>query len=81
MFWWNNFFEGLNFINCQHQQNSWNLSTSKKPTTINWEIFVYENIHVLNIRVNIFSRMPHKNILTRKFVKLKLCTYRQLSDY
>ena len=45
--------------------------------TVIREIFVYENIHVLNIRVNKFSRVPHKNILTRKFVKLKLlCTYR-----
>ena len=50
--------------------------------TVNQEIFVYENIHVLNIRVNKFSRVPHENILTRKFVKLKLlCTYRRLSDY
>ena len=32
--------------------------------TINREIFVYENIHVLNIRVNKFSRVPHENILT-----------------
>ena len=50
--------------------------------TVNREIFVYENIHVLNIRVNKFSRVPHENISTRKFVKLKLlCTYRRLSDY
>ena len=55
---------------------------NKLWTTVNWEIFMYENIHVLNIRVNKFSRVPHKNILTRKFVKLKLlCTYRRLSDY
>ena len=32
--------------------------------TVNLEIFVYENIHVLNIRVNKFSRVPHENILT-----------------
>ena len=50
--------------------------------TVNREIFVYENIHVLNIRANKFSRVPHENILTQKLVKLKLlCTYRQLSDY
>ena len=50
--------------------------------TVNQEIFVYENIHVLKIRVNKFSRVPHENILTQKFVKLKLsCTYRRLSDY
>ena len=43
--------------------------------TVNREIFVYENIHVLNIHVNKFSRVPLENILTRKFVKLKsLCT-------
>ena len=51
-------------------------------STINREPFVYENIHVLNIHVNKFSRVPHENILTRKFIKLKLlCTYRRLSDY
>ena len=51
-------------------------------STVNREIFMYENIHVLNIRVNKFSRVPHENILTRKFVKLKLlCTYCRLSDY
>ena len=51
-------------------------------STINREMFVYENIHVLNIRVNKLSRVPHENILTRKIVNLKLlCTYRRLSDY
>ena len=45
--------------------------------TVNWEIFVYENTHVLNIRVNKFSKVLHENILARKFIKLKLlCTYR-----
>ena len=40
---------------------------------------MYENIHVLIIRVNKFSRVPHENILTRKFVKLKLlCMYCRL---
>ena len=33
-------------------------------TTVNRELFVYENIHVLNIRVNKVSRVPHENILT-----------------
>ena len=57
------------------------LSTAQKHT-INREIFVYENIHVLYIRVNKFSRVPDENILTRKFVKLKLlCMYCRLSDY
>ena len=42
---------------------------------------MYENIHVLIICVNKFSKVPHENILTRKFVKLKLlCTYRRLRD-
>ena len=50
--------------------------------TVNREILVYENIHVLNTHVNKFSRVPHENILTQKFVKLKLlCMYRRLSDY
>ena len=31
--------------------------------TVNREIFMYENIHVLNIHVNEFSRVPHENIL------------------
>ena len=40
--------------------------------TVNREIFMYENIHVLNICVNKFSRVPHENILTQNFVKFKL---------
>ena len=32
--------------------------------TVNRGIFMYENIHVLNIHVNKFSRVPHENILT-----------------
>ena len=28
---------------------------------------MYENIHVLNICVNKFSRVPHENTLIRKF--------------
>ena len=32
--------------------------------TVNWEIFIYENIYVLNVQVNKFSRVPHENILT-----------------
>ena len=34
-----------------------------------WEIFMYENIHVLNVCVNIFS---HINILTQNFGKLEI---------
>ena len=32
--------------------------------TVNQEIFMYENIHMLNIRVNKFLWLPHENILT-----------------
>ena len=32
--------------------------------TVNQEIFMYENIHVLNVRVNKFLWVPHNNILT-----------------
>ena len=39
------------------------------------EFFVYENIHVLNFRVNIFSWEPHENILTRKFVNLEIIVH------
>ena len=42
---------------------------------VNWENFVYENIHVLNIRVNKFSRVPHENILTRKFVQVEITVH------
>ena len=33
--------------------------------TLNKNIFVYENIYVLNIHVNKFSMVPHENILTQ----------------
>ena len=33
--------------------------------TINW---VYENIHVLNVYVNEFSRVPRENILAQKML-------------
>ena len=49
--------------------------------TVNQEIFMYENIHLLNIHVNKFSRLPHENTLTRKFVRLKLlCIYCRIAD-
>ena len=34
----------------------------QKLATVNREIFVYENIHVLNVHVNKFSWVPHENI-------------------
>ena len=39
------------------------------------EIFVYENIHVLNIRVNKFSRVPHETILTGKFCEVEIIVH------
>ena len=47
------------------------LHLSDYVPTVNQEIFVYENIHVLNIHVNKFSRVPHKNILTQKFCEVE----------
>ena len=38
--------------------------TCQLTHTVNREIFMYENIHVLNICVNKFSRVPHESILT-----------------
>ena len=35
--------------------------------TINWEILMYENIHVLNVHVNKFLWVPQGRILTWKF--------------
>lgn len=32
--------------------------------TVNWEIFVYENIRVFNVHVNKILWVPHENILT-----------------
>ena len=32
------------------------------PNTVNREIFVYDNIRVLNVHVNKFLWVPHKNI-------------------
>ena len=42
--------------------------------TVNWAIFVYENIHELNFRVNKFSLVPGltKIFLHEIFVTLKL---------
>ena len=36
---------------------------------------MYENIHVLNIRVNKFSRVPHENILARKFCEVEITVH------
>ena len=43
--------------------------SSRAYNTVNREIFVYENIHVLNIRVNKFSRVPHEN----NYFNTKIC--------
>ena len=42
--------------------------------TMNWEILVYENIHVLNVCVNIF-RGSHENILKRKFCQAEITVH------
>ena len=43
---------------------------------------MYENIHVLNFRVNIFSWEPHENILTWKFGQARnYCTSRYIIYY
>ena len=49
----------LSKLNYSYQDRS-----SLAYNTVNREIFVYENIHVLNIRVNKFSRVQHENILS-----------------
>ena len=51
------------------------LHLSDYVPTLNQEIFVYENIHVLNIHVNKFSRVPHENILTRKFCEVEITVH------
>ena len=38
--------------------------TTSVQITVNREIFVHENIHVLNFHVNKFLWVPHENILT-----------------
>ena len=45
--------------------------------TIYREIFIHENIHVLNIHVNL------SNILAKIFAKVEItiCMYHQISDY
>ena len=40
--------------------------------TINRENFVHENIHMLNICVNIFRAVSQENTLTQKFCKVKI---------
>ena len=36
---------------------------------------MYEDIHVLNIHVNKFSRVPHKNILTLKICQVEIAVH------
>ena len=50
-------------------------SACSDSITVNREIFVYENIHALNIRVNKFSRVPHKNILTWKICQVEITVH------
>ena len=51
------------------------LHLSDYVPTVNQEIFVYENIHVLNICVDKFSRVPHENILTQKFCEIEITVH------
>ena len=41
----------------------------------NREIFMYENFHVLNIRVNKFSRVPLKNIFNTKICQVEIAVH------
>ena len=36
---------------------------------------MHENIHVLNICVNKFSRVPHENILTQNFCQVEITVH------
>ena len=49
----------LHYITISHYHG-----TTILLVTMNWEIFVYENIHVLNVRVSKLSLVPHEIILT-----------------
>ena len=46
-----------------------------QTATVNWEIVMYENIHVLNIHVNKFLWVPHQNILTQKFCQIEITVH------
>ena len=48
---------------------------SEFSTIVNREIFVYENIHVLNVCANKFLWVPHENILTRKFCQVEITVH------
>ena len=43
--------------------------------TVNQEIFVHDNIHVLNVHVNKFSRVLHENILKRKSCQIEITVH------
>ena len=74
-------FEGQNFHGLGSSDNFMSLYFCGIPTlitklyTINWENFKYENIHVLNVSVNKFLWVPHKNILTRKFCQVEITVH------
>ena len=46
-----------------------------QTATVNWEIVMYESIHVLNIHVNKFLWVPHQNILTQKFWHIEITVH------
>ena len=41
---------------------------------------MYENIHVLNVRVNKFSWVPQENISTRKFRQVEITVHSYIAD-
>ena len=45
------------------------------PTTVNREIFVYENVHVLNVRVNKISLVSQESILANTKVLLEITVH------
>ena len=51
-------------ISCYH-------GTTILIVTMNWEIFVYENIHVLNVRVSKLSLVP----LNMKFCQVEITVH------
>ena len=54
----------------EHQKNNTHIFGCIKQNTVNWEIFVHENIHALTVCVNKFSWVPHK-----KFITAHACSY------
>ena len=43
--------------------------------TVNWEVFMYENIHVLNVHINKLLWVSHENNLARKFCQVEITVH------